>query len=325
MGEQYELGTIETSEKLIEELYINLRRGVNFWSNITHQTPQARMGYIGQHLVSVVTGFRGGKSGARGYDLILSPTEHAEIKTCYRVDQLGACKNCRNIVSSLETVCAVCNSNEIERKDDSKWLISIRNDDEFAKILIPKFYYFVLFEFEKIHDTENNNIIASIWKVNSKSEGFAYCMIDYFLNIRASSVSKAPFNMWPHSLKFYLTCPELIYRSKIRHDNKIETIIFPTLGNTYIDEFSSLREFSRATTLTKEALQKSIDSLFNVKLSKNLSKNELINFFDKNRRLYDIPSLQVCNTLASNIYLPLIKSREKHIPDEIKRYFSDFE
>lgn len=63
----YTLGTIEASEALIKDLYIDLRAKVNAWSKITQQTPQARMGYVGQHLVSVVTGYPGGKSGARGY------------------------------------------------------------------------------------------------------------------------------------------------------------------------------------------------------------------------------------------------------------------
>ena len=61
----YTLGTIEASEALIKDLYIDLRAKVNAWSKITQQTPQARMGYVGQHLVSVVTGYPGGKSGAR--------------------------------------------------------------------------------------------------------------------------------------------------------------------------------------------------------------------------------------------------------------------
>lgn len=68
----YTLGTIEASEALIKDLYIDLRAKVNAWSKITQQTPQARMGYVGQHLVSVVTGYPGGKSGARGYDLCLT-------------------------------------------------------------------------------------------------------------------------------------------------------------------------------------------------------------------------------------------------------------
>lgn len=116
----YTLGTIEASEALIKDLYIDLRAKVNAWSKITQQTPQARMGYVGQHLVSVVTGYPGGKSGARGYDLVIDDERHGEIKTCYRVDQLGSCNACGAVVSSLETECAVCGSTSINRKDDSK-------------------------------------------------------------------------------------------------------------------------------------------------------------------------------------------------------------
>lgn len=201
----YTLGTIEASEALIKDLYIDLRAKVNAWSKITQQTPQARMGYVGQHLVSVVTGYPGGKSGARGYDLVIDDERHGEIKTCYRVDQLGSCNACGAVVSSLETECAVCSSTSINRKDDSKWLIAIRNNDEFAKLLDPYRYYFVLFEFESIYDSNNNDIIASIWEVDPKSKGFAYCMIDYYLNIRSQSTSKAPFNMWPHMLYLHFT------------------------------------------------------------------------------------------------------------------------
>ena len=56
--QSYELGTIEASEQLIHDLYIDLRKKANHWASITHQTAQARMGYVGQHLVSVVTGYR---------------------------------------------------------------------------------------------------------------------------------------------------------------------------------------------------------------------------------------------------------------------------
>ena len=117
---------IELANMLINDLYLDLRRKVNYWSDITKQTPQAKMGYIGQHLVSIVTGFSGGKSGARGYDLIISNTEYGEIKTCYRVDQLGKCNNCNNVVSAVETKCSVCESENIKRNDDSKWLLTIK-------------------------------------------------------------------------------------------------------------------------------------------------------------------------------------------------------
>ena len=245
----YTLGTIEASEALIKDLYIDLRAKVNAWSKITQQTPQARMGYVGQHLVSVVTGYPGGKSGARGYDLVIDDERHGEIKTCYRVDQLGSCNACGAVVSSLETECAVCGSTSINRKDDSKWLIAIRNNDEFAKLLDPYRYYFVLFEFESIYDSNNNDIIASIWEVDPKSKGFAYCMIDYYLNIRSQSTSKAPFNMWPHMLKFALTEPTLIYRSKITNDGNIITDVFPSKNNTYSDVLLPLSSYSGSTKL----------------------------------------------------------------------------
>ena len=60
--QSYELGTIEASEQLIHDLYIDLRKKANHWAAITHQTAQ-RMGYVGEHLVSVVTGYRGGVQG----------------------------------------------------------------------------------------------------------------------------------------------------------------------------------------------------------------------------------------------------------------------
>ena len=106
------------------------------------------MGYVGQHLVSVVTGYPGGKSGARGRDLLLNEEEFAEIKTCYRVDQLGSCNSCQAKVAGIERICPECESTDLKRNDDSKWLIGIRNDDEFQSILEPTSYYLVLFDFD---------------------------------------------------------------------------------------------------------------------------------------------------------------------------------
>lgn len=85
-----------------------------------------------------------GQDGAlEAYDLVIDDERHGEIKTCYRVDQLGSCNACGAVVSSLETECAVCRSTSINRKDDSKWLIAIRNNadlcNKFAdEIYLPK-------------------------------------------------------------------------------------------------------------------------------------------------------------------------------------------
>jgi predicted RNA-binding Zn-ribbon protein involved in translation (DUF1610 family) len=205
------------------------------------------MGYIGQHLTSVVTGFPGGRSGARGHDLELPDDKYAEIKTCYRVDQLGACVTCGAAVSSVEFVCPRCGGTTISRKDDSKWLIGIRNDDEMRELFDPEAYYLVLFDLseadeearEEAEAADNQDgevevitdrpldINARIWEVDPRHPGFALCMVDYRFNIQTKSTSKAPFNFWPYALKFQLMNPLLIYHAVIRADDTIQTLLFP--------------------------------------------------------------------------------------------------
>jgi predicted RNA-binding Zn-ribbon protein involved in translation (DUF1610 family) len=242
------LGSLESSEQLIKDLYVELRQKISVWANITKQTAQARMGYIGQHLVSVVTGYPGGRSGARGKDLVLPDGEFAEIKTCYRVDQLGKCNTCGAGVSALELECPNCESTDIKRNDDSKWLIGIQHDEEFAEVLRPKYYYLVLFDFTDL--ARPDTIRASIWRVDPLSAGFAYCLIDYYRNIKSASSSGAPFNLWPYSLKFELMRPLLIYQSLILPDNTIRTIVFPGVHEARHHPLSTLISHASSRNLT---------------------------------------------------------------------------
>lgn len=322
---EYKLGTLEASEALIKDLYLDLRTKVNEWSEITKQTPQARMGYVGQHLVSVVTGYPGGKSGARGYDLVMENGTYGEIKTCYRVDQLGSCNACGAVVSSLETECAACGSTDINRKDDSKWLISLRNDKEFEEVIEPIKYYFVLFEFEELTNAANNNIVASIWEVDSKEKGFAFCMIDYYLNIRAKSKSKAPFNMWPHDFKFSLTKPTLIYRSIIRSDGAIHTEIFPSLNNSKRDPLKKLTEYSRATTITQASVKNVIHRFSPGANVKYASKSACLKTLEQIRVESHIPNDELCDAFAKEIYLPLILPHKDSIPESMKEYYRELQ
>lgn len=320
---KYKLGTIEASEQLIKDLYINLRNEVNAWAEITYQTPQARMGYIGQHLVSVVTGFPGGKSGARGYDLVMGNGKYGEIKTCYRVDQLGRCGNCGAVVSSLEKECSSCGSKNIIRKDDSKWLIGIQHDEEFKQVLDPLSYFFVLFEFEEIHNIDNNNIVASIWEVDPKSKGFGYCMMDYYLNIKANSQSGAPFNMWPYQFKFAITQPKLIYRSLIKGDGSIDTQVFPSKGNSYVDELLPLPEYSRATTLTLEIVQEVLHKFAPNESVMCKSKAKLLQRLEEVRKRDSLSNEELCDAFADAVYLPLLERQKSRIPKHLIQYYKE--
>ncbi len=306
--EEYKLGTVEASEQLISELYIDLRKKVNRWADITKQTAQARMGYVGQHLVSIATGFEGSRTGARGKDLILPDGGHAEIKTCYRVDQLGKCNNCESVIASTEDECPVCGSDDIKRNDDSKWLITIRNERELEEILDPKYYFLVLFKFVDLYSP--TTIQSSIWQVNPTSPGFAYCMVDYYKNIRAKSNSKAPFNLWPYSLKFDIMKPLLIYRSLIYEDDSIETSLFPRRDEPKVHLPKSLQKYSGSSNLTKEKIVE-LGRQFGVEVSRSASKRELL---EEVQEIIDESQIEpeiIADSLAKVLYLPEIQA---HIP-----------
>ena len=310
------LGDLKSSERLIRELYINLRKKVNYWASHTRQTAQARMGYVGQHLVSVVTGHYGGKSGARGKDLILNGNKYGEIKTCYRVDQLGKCLDCQSVVASIEIKCSYCNSTNIKRNQDSKWLLSIRNEDEFSKILDPQFYYFVLFDFQDVNNPKK--IRASIWRVDPKTIGFSYCMIDYYLNIRMRSQSKAPFNLWPFQLKFYLMLPTLIYRSHIFNDD-IKTEIFYKKDHV-LDIPHSFCQYSASSNLTKEKVIDFAKTIgFKKKILSSLSKKELMLQIDDFMTHSGGVNEQRIIQLAKNLYYKDIKKHMGKIPKKLRK------
>ena len=314
------LGDLEASERLVTDLYIDLRHRINKWASITKQTAQARMGYVGQHLVSIATGYPGGRSGARGRDLIITPTEYGEIKTCYRVDQLGKCNECGAVVAAIEQKCPECESSNLKRNDDSKWLISIRNEEEYAAIIEPKHYYFVLFDFTELNNP--HTIRASIWEVNPRSPGFAYCMIDYFENIRSKSTSRASFNLWPFQMKFDLMYPKLIYRSYIFSDGSIDTKIFPGRDTPQNQVQADLSSYSRARNLDISKLNDFGNRLRydglrfrNVREGLGILKR----FIENN----GIGTKKALDTLAKSIYWPGIQEKIETLPKELRRDLGD--
>jgi hypothetical protein len=244
-------GTPEFAAKLLTDLYVRLRRDLQQWASVTHQTPQPRMGYVGQHLVSVVTGYPGGRSGARGDDLKLPDGGVAEIKCCYRVDQLGQCRRCRTAVASIEKVCpnSGCGSTDLERKDDSKWLLSPKSEQELRELFVPVRYYLVLFEFADI--SKADDIDVQIFEVDPRCLGFALCVIDYYFNIRTYSPSKAAFDLWPDMAKFRLMRPRLIYWSVINGDDTIDTKLFPGTNSAQLCAIRKFPDYARATTISE--------------------------------------------------------------------------
>ena len=325
MPNEYCLGTAEAAKQLLRDLYADLRIKTNRWAAITKQTNQARMGYIGQHLVSVVTGCPGGKSGARGHDLVMPDEKYGEIKTCYRVDQLGICPACDARVSSFELECPNCGSREITRKDDSKWLITIRNDAEFSRILDPDRYYFVLFEYISLSDSDNRDTQATIWEVDPKNPGFSYCMIDYYLNIRTKSESHAAFDLWPYSFKFMLMKPVMIYRSVIHSDGGIDTLVFSTDGSVSADPLKPLPEYENARTCSSPVILSLYDifkergfTLPDQSIFQKRKKKEKLTVLEHARETNQVTNDDLCDLLAGIVYIPRIRDYIEELPAALK-------
>lgn len=201
------------------------------------------------------------------------------------------------------------------RNDDSKWLIGIRHDDEFSTVLDPKYYYLVLFEFTDLYNP--HTIRASIWEVDSIAPGFAYCMIDYYLNIRAKSKSKAPFNLWPFQLKFDLMKGKLIYRSLIKSDETIETIIFPGRDKHIIHRPKSLSDYSRSSNLKLPILYTFADDI-GCNVLENDSKKQLITKIDKYINNLGGFKDDIIDSLAKNLYWNSIEPHIESLPVPLK-------
>ena len=132
------LGKIRT---FISEVILEPRKRMLKWSAITSQTPNLKIGYLGQHLASLILGMKGTGTGARGDDIV----DGTEVKSCSRIDQLDKCKDCKGNVLRSQTVCPKCGSSNIKRNDDSKWLIAVRSEAELEMYLhkIPRMLFVI--------------------------------------------------------------------------------------------------------------------------------------------------------------------------------------
>lgn len=208
-----ELITISNNEtkikKIIQEMIITPRQVAHKWSKITNQTPNLKIGYPFQHLASLITGIKGNATGARGEDLI----DGSEIKSCSKIDQSDKCRNCGENVLRIQEKCPSCGSSSIKRNNDSKWLISIRSEDELRMLKeeTPRFI-FIVFDYPFFND-KNFNIIRirsyEVWTKSQRCNKFIELMESYYKNIFLehkklnSNKTPAPKNIFPDNYPFF--------------------------------------------------------------------------------------------------------------------------
>jgi hypothetical protein len=70
--------------QLLQEQVVEQRSKLNYWRSITEQPAQIDTGYVAQHLVSIITGIKGGGFRGKGEDL----EDNSEIKSANFLDSL---------------------------------------------------------------------------------------------------------------------------------------------------------------------------------------------------------------------------------------------
>lgn len=204
---------VDQIKLLLSELVLQPRLNALKWALITKQTPNIKIGYPGQHLASLITGIEGERTGARGNDL----RDGSEVKSCSRIDQLDQCKSCGAPVARIEKQCSECGAEDILRKNDSKWLFSIRTEEE-LNVLTHEVGRVVLMlgDYPNFGQNDFDTLrfqAFEIWPENPRQLRFAEIMTNYYQKIYLGHKNKnalktpAPKNFWPYSYQFYVCNP----------------------------------------------------------------------------------------------------------------------
>ncbi|KQN34423.1 hypothetical protein ASE92_12555 [Pedobacter sp. Leaf41] len=245
---------------LLKELVLDPRLKALGWSNVTKQTPNMKVGYPGQHLASLITGIEGSRTGARGDDL----RDGTEVKSCSRVDQLDTCKACKEKVLRVEKVCSVCGSEDIRRMDDSKWLFSIRSEDELALLTKTVDRIFLTIADYPRFSSGNYDTIRfqafEIWNSDPRHKHFASLMTNYYLKMflehkkLSANKTPAPKNFWPYSYQFFLCNPVKVFECVVTDANTKPIIDITHYIEPHVDRSDIASEMMPTSILNPEEL-----------------------------------------------------------------------
>lgn len=250
-------------EQFIANAIIAPRKIMKEWSLVTSQTPAVKIGYVGQHLASLITGVAGTGSGARGDDLI----DGTEVKSCNKVDQVDKCKVCNSHVMRYEEKCSSCGSDKIARKDDSKWLFSVRDEHELIQYLNLDRVLLVLMDYPKFAEGDFKDIRISAFEIYPKEDRasvFRDLINNHYYNIYLPKITGKlkedvtkgnPMNLHPFGFQFFKCNPVLTFSCVIKDIDSNPQILIDS--DSYVlpeqDRPSSLPSLPMPTSLLKEA------------------------------------------------------------------------
>lgn len=298
-------------EKIIEflnDLIIKPRVDIRKWADITKQTPTLKIGYIGQHLSSLILGMEGGRTGARGHDII----DGTEVKSCTKVDQADKCKDCGERIMRIETSCFNCGSTNINRKNDSKWLFSVRSEEELIQYKNLNRIFLLISDYPNFNNKDFSSIRFEgfeIYPTNQRMEKFNFLIENHYNNIylpkQLSGQKTNPMNLHPYSFQFYLCNPIKIFSCIIKDIDTnpnilINKFIEPNIDRTHLSSEKLPVELLKYDELISFISNNDFETIIKPNLiNPNLNLTELKNKITKDKKTWQqhIPFL---NEIAKN-------------------------
>lgn len=298
---------------MLKELVLEPRVKALDWSKITKQTPNMKIGYPGQHLASLVTGMEGVRTGARGDDL----EDGTEIKSCSRVDQLDNCRDCKKKLLRIEERCPHCGSENINRMNDSKWLFSVKSEQELQLLTKTIDRIFLTISDYPDYDFGNFETIRfqafEIWNNEPRHNNFSIIMENYYHKIflehikRNPNKTPAPKNFWPYSYQFYLCNPVKVFEAIVEKANDNPSIDIKLLVSPDADR----------ATLIPEPMPTSLLNLEELKILSNPDNQYTIEAQIKNGKsfndLVSIASMKSINKDKLKEVLPFINQSAREL------------
>lgn len=265
-------------EQLLQELVLTPRVNALKWAKITRQTPNIKVGYPGQHLASLITGMEGERTGARGNDL----RDGSEVKSCSRIDQLDRCRSCDSGVSRVETSCPNCGSGDILRNNDSKWLFSVRNQDELDLLTKDIDRVVLIIGDYPNFDTQDYETLRfqafEIWPKSPRNRRFVEIMTNYYNKIYLVHKSKdankvpAPKNFWPYTYQFYMCNPILTFSCTVT-----DSLTNPKIQiDKYVQPHEDRSAIDSVPMPTQILTEAELDILINEKKPNRSTKNRVM-------------------------------------------------
>lgn len=271
-------------EEFIKDMIVLPRINAHKWASITNQTPNLKIGYPAQHLASLITGMKGEATGARGNDIV----DGSEVKSCSKVDQSDKCLHCESNVLRTDLSCPVCNSTNIKRNNDSKWLITIRNKDELNMALneTPR-YIFLVTDYPNFDQNNYDDIrirCFEIWVKSDRCKNFREMLTSYYNNIYLKHIeidskkTPAPKNLFPDNFPFYMCNPIKVFECTIHNSlGENGSIDITTYIEPHSDRSNLVSESMPISLLTKQE---------HIKIQEYCEKNniQLDEYIDENLR-----------------------------------------